>query len=124
MAVAVVEALEAAGVPCAVGGALALGVWGVPRGTTDVDVDAFVAEARYDEMLDALAAAGCSFDRATALRQAREGDTVVVRHGPWRVDVFVPTIPFYEAARQRVRRERSGVAPSLFLDGRGRREGP
>ena len=53
VAVAVVEALKAAGLSYAVGGALALGVWGVPRSTTDVDIDAFISEERYKERLDA-----------------------------------------------------------------------
>jgi hypothetical protein len=116
VAVAVVEALAAAGVPCALGGALALGVWGVPRGTVDVDLDAFVPEDRYEALLDALSAAGCTFDRATALRQAQQGDTIVVRHGPWRVDVFVPTIPFYDEAQQRVRTATFRGRPIPFLD--------
>lgn len=115
-AAAVVDALLAAGIPCALGGALALGVWGVPRGTTDVDLDVFVGEERYEEVLDVLAGAGCTFDRDVALKQAREGDTVVVRFGPWRVDVFVPTIPFYEEAHRRVRMATFRGRPRPFLD--------
>jgi hypothetical protein len=48
--------------------------------------------------------------------QAREGDTIVVHHGPWRVDVFVPTIPFYDAAHQRVRRATFRGRSMPFLD--------
>lgn len=36
------DALEQAQVPYAVGGALALAVWGFPRATNDVDLDVFV----------------------------------------------------------------------------------
>ena len=36
------EALQAAGIDHALGGALALGALGVPRGTLDVDVNVFV----------------------------------------------------------------------------------
>ena len=36
----IADALEAAGIPYGIGGALALGVWGFPRATKDVDVDA------------------------------------------------------------------------------------
>jgi hypothetical protein len=116
VAVALVDALSAAGIPCAIGGALALGVWGYPRGTTDVDLDAFVSEGEYEHLLAALAAAGCRFDQELALAQARDGSTVVVRHGPWRVDVFVPTIPFYEIARQRVRTATFRSRQVPFLD--------
>lgn len=116
VAVSLVAALTAAGIPCAIGGALALGVWGHPRGTTHVDLDAFVGEDEYERLLGVLAAAGCRFDPGRALDQARDGSTVVMHHGPWRVDVFVPTIPFYAVARQRVRTAifRSVAIP--FLD--------
>ena len=42
--VRIAQALEAAGVPYALGGALALGAHGVPRGTLDVDVNVFSAD--------------------------------------------------------------------------------
>jgi hypothetical protein len=38
----IADALESAGVSYAIGGALALAVAGVPRGTADVDVNVFV----------------------------------------------------------------------------------
>lgn len=99
----VVAALRAAGFPCAIGGALALGVWGVPRATLDVDLDVFVDPVDYERLADVLSAAGLTFDRATLLRQANEGSTLVARLGAWRIDLFVPTIPFYALAERRVR---------------------
>lgn len=98
LAIRVTDALQAANIPCAVGGALALGVWGVPRGTTDVDVSTFIDETRHAELLDVLARAGCTFDRDEALRRAREGDTIFTWKDGFRVDVFVPSIPFYDDA--------------------------
>ena len=116
VAVALVDALSTAGIPCAIGGALALGVWGYPRGTTDVDLNAFVFDDAYGHLLDVLAAAGCHFQRERALAQAHDGDTVVMQHGPWRVDVFVPTIPFYELAQRRVRMATFRSRSLPFLD--------
>lgn len=104
VAVEVVTALEAARIPCAIGGALSLGFWSVPRGTNDADVNAFVGEERFQELLSVLARAGVAFDHETALRQAREGDAVVGWKDGFRVDVFVPTIPFYAEAERRIRR--------------------
>jgi len=102
VAVDLVGALAKAGMECAVGGAIALGFHGEPRGTKDVDLDVFVGEERYEEMLDVLERAGCTFDRTRCLAQARAGETVVLWKDGFRVDVFVPTIPFYaEAARRR-----------------------
>lgn len=43
------DALEAAGLPYAIGGALALAIAGVPRGTAEVDLNVFVDDARVPE---------------------------------------------------------------------------
>ncbi len=110
------EALSNAGVPFAVGGALALAVAGYVRATVDVDLDVFVEPADYERLMDVLEHAGCSFDRARALEQARDGSTIFVRLGPWRIDLFVPTIPFYEEARRRVVMAPLLGRPTPFLD--------
>lgn len=109
-------ALSDAGLPFAFGGALALAAAGYVRATVDVDVDVFVEPPEYERLLDVLAGAGCGFDRAMALEQARDGSTVVVRFGPWRVDVFVPTIPFYAEARRRAVLAPLLGRPTPFLD--------
>ncbi len=100
---AIADALGAAGVPYALGGALALAVAGVPRGTRDVDVNVFVGIDALDGVFDALVALGITLDREAArARAARDGLFVGVWDG-MRVDVFVPSIPFSdEAARTRV----------------------
>lgn len=54
-------ALDAAGVPYAIGGAIAYGLWGDPRGTSDVDVNLFVDHA-------GLAVEGDDLDRAYVRR--------------------------------------------------------
>ena len=56
------------GLPYAVGGALALGAWGVPRTTSDVDVSVFVSEAELDSLLDGVERAGAMVERAEAHR--------------------------------------------------------
>mgnify|MGYP002528120789 CR=1 FL=1 len=57
------SALDAAAVPYAIGGAIAYGVWGDPRGTHDVDINLFVRGAGLEPALDALARAGVEIDR-------------------------------------------------------------
>jgi len=42
LAVLISRCLEDAGIPYAVGGAVAYGFWGVPRGTQDLDLNLFV----------------------------------------------------------------------------------
>lgn len=100
---AIADALSLGGVPYALGGALALGVAGVPRGTKDVDVNVFVEPDAIGDVIDVLAALGITIDgRAAIARATRDGMFV----GSWdgmRIDVFVPSIPFsHEAARTRV----------------------
>lgn len=94
----IADALERAGYPYALGGALALGVAGVPRGTLDVDVNVFVDEADWPAVIGVLSSLGIELDRDAALaRAARDGMFV----GTWdgmRIDVFVPSIPFSEEA--------------------------
>jgi hypothetical protein len=52
------RALDAAAIPHAVGGALALGLYGAPRETVDIDVNVFVAARRWPEVGRALAPLG------------------------------------------------------------------
>lgn len=52
--VAVHRALAAAGIPHAIGGALALAFYGAPRETTDIDVNVFVPADRRPEVRRAL----------------------------------------------------------------------
>jgi hypothetical protein len=97
-------ALEAAGIPHAIGGALAMGVHGYPRGTLDVDLNLFVEPAELPNALKVLHSAGVEIDDAAAQARAGREGMFVGRLDGFRVDVFVPSIPFsHEAARTRVR---------------------
>ncbi len=105
----IADALAARGIPYALGGALALGVAGVPRGTRDVDVNVFVEPPALDPVFEALESLGVALDRpACSARAARDGMFV----GHWegmRIDVFVPSIPFSEEAAR--------TAVSVTIDG-------
>lgn len=101
---AIHAALDAAGLPHAFGGALAL-AWctGDPRGTSDIDLNVFVPPGRSKQVLAALpegvtASAG---DLATLRRdgQARLWWDEVP------VDVFLVTSPVHREAARRVRVE-------------------
>lgn len=111
-ALAVVAALRAARMSCAIGGSLALAAWGVPRGTKDADINVFVGPERHGDLLEALVGLGLgpapgrvewtAEDRERFLRRCREGDVAVAFRGSTRVDLFVPSIPFYEHAERTV----------------------
>lgn len=105
----IAESLEQAGIPYALGGALALGVWAIPRLTLDVDVNIFVEEDGLPSALAALVAAGVQVDAERARIDAREQGMFEGRGSGMRVDVFTPSIDFsWEAMRTRVRVDRDG----------------
>lgn len=112
---AIAGALEAAGIDHALGGALAFGLWAVPRGTLDVDVNVFVELDGLGEVVSALDGLGVEVDPARARDEAAREGMFVAWWGPVRVDVFVPSIAFaWEAARTRRRVEIEG-RPTWFL---------
>lgn len=115
MARQLADALEARGVAYAIGGALALGVWGFPRATKDVDVDVFVGADELAPVFEALRASGCQVSEAEAVASATERGDFQAWHGSMRVDVFVASIPFYGQMRGRVRQAVLEGRPAWFL---------
>lgn len=97
------DRLEEAGLPYAIGGALALGVWGAPRMTKDVDLSVFAPD-RFGDVSDALERAGMIFDRAAAPKTI---DRIGMFNGKLSglvVDIFVSRHPhMIEMERRRVR---------------------
>ena len=105
------DALEAAQIPHAIGGALAYGVWALPRATKDVDINVFVTPEQMNRALEVLATNGVAFDAADARKRALEEGMFMGWVGSCRIDVFTPSIPFsWEAAKTRVKLE-----PGWFL---------
>ena len=68
----IADVLEAAQIPYAIGGALALAIAGVPRGTADVDVNVFVPDQRVAEIFELLIALGAEVDIPGATARAHE----------------------------------------------------
>ena len=91
--------LEQAGISYAIGGALALAIAGVPRGTADVDLNVFVGDEQLGDVLAALRGLGIDVDDAQAATRARRDGMFVARWDGMRIDVFLPSIPFAEEAR-------------------------
>lgn len=102
LAVAVSRMLAAAGIPHAVGGALALGFYAEPRGTYDVDLNIFVDADDPHAVLDVLRAGGVEVDSGAARTIAERGD-LFVDHGGCRLDLFFSSIPMQHRAAQRTR---------------------
>lgn len=95
------DVLEPSGVPYALGGALALAAWSEPRATADVDLILWLPEERWSEAIELVRRAGVDLEPLSALRLAKDRGMFAGMMGSVRVDVFVPSIPFYETALSR-----------------------
>jgi hypothetical protein len=103
LAVELGRLLDAAGLPYAIGGALALGIHGVSRSTQDVDVNVFVQPEELERLLDVLSANGVSVDRSKARSEGLNEGVFFTWAGSTRIDVFLPSIDLsWEALRTRV----------------------
>jgi hypothetical protein len=100
--VALHEALDAADVPHAFGGAIALAYWTLdPRGTSDIDCNLFVPAAKPRPALAAL---------PEAIRQPADLEAIIARDGQVRlwwgetpVDLFFDYEPIHEQAARNTR---------------------
>ncbi len=100
---AVHDSLERAGIPHAVGGAIALGYCTLdPRGTRDVDFNVFVGTERAREVLAALPEE-VEVDSERLERFERDGQ-VRLRSGATPVDLFLNVLPFHDHVARHVRR--------------------
>jgi len=97
------QELDGAGQAYALGGAIALAYWGTPRGTVDVDVTLFVPPDKPSECLWILQRIGCRMETSAAVESLRDSGFCQVTWRGVRIDVFLPSLPFYERARQRRR---------------------
>lgn len=92
------DALEKHRISYAIGGALAYGLWGIPRATIDVDINIFSQDEELPTLFDALAELGIAVDRDRACAQSYQRGQFVAQFGPFRLDVFTPSIDFCREA--------------------------
>ncbi len=96
------QALAAARIPHAIGGAVALAYYAVPRGTVDVDINVFVAVDRWPAIRDSLAPLGVNVS-ADEKALHRDGQVRLWwDRNP--VDLFFSYDPFHEEMRRAARR--------------------
>lgn len=101
LAVEISRLLTDAGIGHAVGGALALGFYADPRGTSDVDVNVFLAADQPAVALDALVAGGVELDRKEAAKSIASRGDLFLEHRGCRLDLFFNSIPLHASASQR-----------------------
>ena len=99
IAVVVAKIFRDANIPYAIGGALACGVWSVPRGTMDVDINVFVLRDSTNsirDVLDLLEKNGVLFcdkndesiSKEMCLMSIRDGSDLYGTLGLTRLDIF------------------------------------
>jgi hypothetical protein len=96
------HALDEAGIPHAVGGALALAYYAEPRATIDVDVNVFVSTERWAEICEALAPLGV--DVEIEVEDLNRDGQVRLWWGRNPVDLFFSYDPFHDAMRRNARK--------------------
>jgi hypothetical protein len=101
LAVVLSAALTEARIPHAIGGAIAYGFWGNPRGTGDLDVNLFLGADQALDALEALRAAGMTIDVEKVLATARDRGDARVFYDDIPVDLFFSSIPLHESAAAR-----------------------
>lgn len=98
---AVHDGLDAAGIPHAIGGAIALGYCVLePRGTRDVDVNVFVEPQRARDVFAALPE-GVELS-GEALDQAERDGQVRLKWGITPIDLFLSVLPFHDRVESHV----------------------
>ncbi len=115
----VADALDRRGLSYAVGGAIALAFYTAPRATIDVDVNVFVSpDTDLDRVLSALGEMGFvpGEDRDSLGRHARDEGQFRGYASGFRVDVFVPVIPYYAELETRRRQVSLLGRPLWILD--------
>ena len=99
---AVHDALSKAGLPHAIGGAIALGYCTAePRGTRDLDVNVFIGQSRFTEVAAALPEEIVVTPSDIAVAE-RDGQ-VRLMWDDMPVDIFMNNVPFHSEAQRGVR---------------------
>lgn len=100
LAAHIARCLEEDHLDYAIGGAIALTAWSIPRDTKDVDLSIFVPPTALDPAFDSLERAGVMLDRADARRSVERIGMFTGRSGRTLVDAFVGDHPHFAAIHQ------------------------
>jgi hypothetical protein len=101
--IAIHEALRAAKISHALGGALALAYYATPRATIDIDLNVFVPAERWREVIDNLAPLGIATDGLDPAALERDGQCRLW-WGDNAVDLFFAYDPIHDEMRKQARR--------------------
>jgi hypothetical protein len=107
------RAFEAAKIPYALGGAIALAYYAAPRATTDIDLNVFVEPADFDRVAGVLGDLGVSVevDRSALDRDGQ----CRLRWGRTPIDLFMSNVEFHAAMKREIRRQPFGETSIYVL---------
>ncbi len=95
--------LEKDDIPHAFGGAIALAFCGIPRLTSDIDINIALKADQHGRVLDSLSSLFPIQDRARVERQIIQNTQVRLRWDATPIDLFFSDIPFHESVAARSR---------------------
>ena len=104
--VAIARAFDAAAVPHSFGGAIALGYYGLVRGTHDIDVNVYLEGERAEPALDALRALGVPAATAGQRDEIRRRGQTRLHWDAVPLDLFFANLAFHASCRERRRPHR------------------
>jgi hypothetical protein len=107
--------LEQDGIDYAIGGALALGAWGAPRGTKDVDLSVFVQEAELARVIDVYERAGVMFDREAMAKDVARTGLFRGKLGTVPIDTFISAHPHFWSMHERRRQITDPDGTNLYF---------
>jgi hypothetical protein len=110
---AISAAFDAAEIPHAFGGALALAYWATPRATIDIDVNVFAASEQAERVLGVLAALGVDAPSGAERRQLAERGQLRCRWEHVPIDLFFAYDPLHASCRERALRVPFGAGASI-----------
>ncbi|MBI2761260.1 MAG: nucleotidyltransferase [Chloroflexi bacterium] len=97
------HALRDGGIPHAFGGAIANAFCGLPRATTDIDINIFLSESEFPEPLRVLEAIGVEVEWSRDATLIQRDGQIRLRWDGILVDLFFATFEFLESAGNRVK---------------------
>lgn len=101
---AIAEAFDGAGIPHSFGGAIALGYYGLVRGTHDIDVNVYLDVDRAGRALGALSTLGVPPASAAQQEEIRRRGQTRLRWDGVPLDLFFANLAFHASCRGRTRR--------------------
>jgi hypothetical protein len=110
---AISGAFDAAQIPHAFGGALALAYWATPRATLDIDVNVFAASSESERVLGVLTGLGVAAPSAAERRALTERGQLRCRWEHVPIDLFFAYDPLHARCRERAPRVPFGAGASI-----------